>query len=105
MASEGSTICSHRQDHSRCEVNGADPGGRFSRSAEHPRRPLQQLRLPLRDLVRINVKLLRQLGQRLVALQGRRRHLWRSLCSYVSVSSRKASASVAVRLGSSSMIT
>jgi hypothetical protein len=48
------------------------------RSAERLRRPLQQLRPSLRDLVGMNVKLsncLRQLGQRLVALQGRQRHL------------------------------
>ena len=31
---------------------------------------LKQLRLPLRDLVRVNVELLRQLGQRLVPLHG-----------------------------------
>ena len=38
--------------------------------AEHPRSALQQLHFPGRDLVRMNVKKLRQLGQRLLALEG-----------------------------------
>jgi hypothetical protein len=38
--------------------------------AEHSRRALQKLRLPLGDLVGMNVELLSQLGQRLVASDG-----------------------------------
>jgi hypothetical protein len=37
--------------------------------------PLQQLRLPLRDLMRVDVKALRELRQRLVAFNGGQRHL------------------------------
>ena len=36
--------------------------------AEHPRRALKQLIAPLLDLVRMNVEILRQLDQRLLAL-------------------------------------
>jgi len=36
--------------------------------AKHPRRTVEKLPLPTRDLVRMNVKLLRQLRQRLLAL-------------------------------------
>jgi hypothetical protein len=39
------------------------------------RRPFQQLAAPRRDLVRVYVELLRQLCQRLLALQGSRDHL------------------------------
>ena len=42
---------------------------------ENPCRPFQQLAAPDRDLVRVNVKLLRQLGQRLLALHGSQGHL------------------------------
>jgi hypothetical protein len=35
-----------------------------------PGRPVEKLRLPTRDLVRMNVKLLGQLNQRLLALDG-----------------------------------
>jgi len=35
----------------------------------------QQLRLPVRNLVRMDIELLCQLGRRLVALQGGNRHL------------------------------
>jgi len=41
---------------------------------EDRRRALQQLAAPLRDLVRVDVELLGQLRQRLVALDGRYRH-------------------------------
>src|SRR4051812_23083988 len=42
---------------------------------EHPGRPLQELSLPGRDLVGMNVKLLRQFGQRLLAPYGSQGHL------------------------------
>jgi hypothetical protein len=42
---------------------------------EHPGSPLQKLTAPDRDLVRVSVKLLRQLGQRLLALYGSQSHL------------------------------
>jgi hypothetical protein len=42
---------------------------------ENPRCPFQQLPAPDGDLVRVNVKLLRQLGQRLLALHGSQSHL------------------------------
>src|SRR5688500_1227161 len=43
--------------------------------AEHPSRPVPQQRLPLSDLVGMNVELLCQLGQRLLALDGSQSHL------------------------------
>ena len=43
--------------------------------AEGGARALLQLRLPGRDLVRVDVELLRQLGQRLLTLDCRERHL------------------------------
>ena len=45
--------------------HGAGPGLRPEQSGS----PLQKLRLPLRDLVDVNVELLRQFDQRLLALQ------------------------------------
>src|SRR4051812_37700616 len=42
---------------------------------EHPGRPLQELSLPGRDLVGMNVKLLRQFGQRLLTPYGSQGHL------------------------------
>jgi hypothetical protein len=42
---------------------------------ENPGRAFKQLGFPLRDLVGVNVELLRQLGQRLLALQGGQGHL------------------------------
>src|SRR3954454_15671392 len=42
---------------------------------QHPGRPLQELSLPGRDLVGMNVKLLRQLSQRLLAPYGSQGHL------------------------------
>ena len=46
-----------------------------ARGAHVLRRALKELAAPLRDLVRMNVELLGQLGQRLLALDGRYRHL------------------------------
>src|SRR5687768_12940071 len=43
--------------------------------AEHPSRTVEKLRLPLSDLVGMNVELLSQLGQRLVASDGGQSHL------------------------------
>ena len=43
--------------------------------SENPRRPFKQLAAPRRDVVRVNVELLRQLGQRLLALHGSQGHL------------------------------
>ena len=40
----------------------------FRDFAEHPGRALKQLITPLLDLVRVNVEILRQLDQRLLAL-------------------------------------
>ncbi len=42
---------------------------------EHPSRAFKQLVAPLLDLVRMNVELLRQLDQRLLALDRSHRHL------------------------------
>jgi len=42
--------------------------------AEHLGRPLEQLPFPVGDLVRMNVILLRQLGNRPIALCGRQCH-------------------------------
>jgi hypothetical protein len=52
----------HLQIHRRWNVRGV--------GAEKPGRPFEQLRFPGRDLVRMHVESLRQLGQRLLALQG-----------------------------------
>ena len=43
--------------------------------SKHPGCPVEQLPLPLGDLVGMNVELLSQLGQRLVASDGRQSHL------------------------------
>src|SRR3954467_10187757 len=48
---------------------------RFRLRPEHPGSPLQELSLPGRDLVGMNVKLLRQLSQRLLAPYGSQGHL------------------------------
>src|SRR3954452_15815029 len=48
---------------------------RFRLRPEHPGRPLQELSLPGRDLVGMNVKLLRQFGQRLLTPYGSQGHL------------------------------
>src|SRR3954453_18504536 len=42
---------------------------------EHPGSSFEKQRLPGRDLVRVDVELLRQLGQRLLALEGGQSHL------------------------------
>jgi len=42
---------------------------------EHSGGTLKQMRLPRRDLVRVDVIQVRQLSQRLLALDGRQRHL------------------------------
>src|SRR4051794_11193391 len=52
--------------------------GRRSRlrlRTEHPGSPLQELSLPGRNLVRMNIELLRQFGQRLLAPHGGQSHL------------------------------
>ena len=41
-----------------------------------PQRPLEKLGAPLRDLVRVNVKLLGQLRKRPLSLDGCKRHLY-----------------------------
>jgi hypothetical protein len=43
--------------------------------SKNPGCPVEKLRFPLRDLVGMNVELLRQLGQRLFALDGSQSHL------------------------------
>src|SRR4051812_21651066 len=42
---------------------------------EHPGSPLQELSLPSRNLVGMNIELLRQLSQRLLTLHGGQSHL------------------------------
>src|SRR3954470_467806 len=54
-----------------CRCTRLRLGGR----PEHPGSPFEQQRLPGRDLVRMNVELLRQFGQRLLALDGGQSHL------------------------------
>ena len=51
--------------------------GRYAsgRRAEPADSPLEQLRAPLRDLVRMHIELLRQFRQRCLAANGRKRHL------------------------------
>jgi hypothetical protein len=48
--------------------------GRAGLRAEHVRRTFQELRSPLRDQVRMNVELLRQLRQRLLPFHGSQCH-------------------------------
>jgi hypothetical protein len=50
-----------------------DPGA--CRRPEHPGSPFLKLRLPLRDLVGVNVEVLRQLSHRVLAPDGSQRHL------------------------------
>jgi hypothetical protein len=57
------------QIHSWSHGAGLGLGPKYSGS------PLQKLCFPLRDLVDVHVELLRQLDQRLLALQGSQRHL------------------------------
>src|SRR4051794_11374354 len=59
----------------RLHVDGWRGRVRSRLRPEHPGRPLQELSLPGRDLVGMNVKLLRQFGQRLLALHGSQGHL------------------------------
>ena len=59
------------------------------RPAEDTRRTLQLLALPLRDLVGMHIKLLRQLQKRLFTLQRRQSHL-RLECSYMGPSGTPA---------------
>src|SRR3954468_17541161 len=59
----------------RLHVDGWRGRVRSRLRAEHPGRPLQELSLPGRDLVGMNVKLLRQFGQRLLTPYGSQGHL------------------------------
>src|SRR3954447_5336568 len=59
----------HRQVHRRSGLLAACFG------AKHPGCPVEKLRLPLSNLVGMNVELLSQLGQRLLALDGGQSHL------------------------------
>src|SRR4051794_4230234 len=59
----------HRQIHRRPLIVAA------TLRAKQPGCPVEQLRLPLGDLVGMNVELLCQLGQRLLALDGGQSHL------------------------------
>src|SRR3954463_15876738 len=59
----------------RFHVDGWRGRVRSRLRAEHPSRPLQELSLPGRDLVGMNVKLLRQVGQRLLTPYGSQGHL------------------------------
>src|SRR3954451_8520227 len=59
----------------RFHVDGWRGRVRSRLRAEHPGSPLQELSLPGRDLVGMNVKLLRQFGQRLLTPYGSQGHL------------------------------
>src|SRR4051794_33613092 len=59
----------------RFHVDGWHGRVRSRLRAEHPGSPLQELSLPGRDLVGMNVKLLRQFGQRLLTPYGSQGHL------------------------------
>src|SRR3954449_12277481 len=59
----------------RLHVDGWRGRFRSRLRPEHPGRPLQELSLPGRDLVGMNVKLLRQFGQRLLTPYGSQGHL------------------------------
>src|SRR4051795_127412 len=59
----------------RFHVDGWRGRARSRLRAEHPSRPLQELSLPGRDLVGMNVKLLCQFGQRLLTPYGSQGHL------------------------------
>src|SRR4051794_31401331 len=59
----------------RLHVDGWRGRFRSRLRTEHPGRPLQELSLPGRDLVGMNIELLRQLSQRLLALHGSQGHL------------------------------
>lgn len=58
----------------RLHIHGRSRLGLY-KSTKDSRSTFQKLRAPLRDLVRVNVELMCQLGQRLLALDGRQRHL------------------------------
>jgi hypothetical protein len=47
----------------------------LTRRGEQTHRALQELRLPLRDLVGVDIKLLHEFRERSIVLQGRERHL------------------------------
>src|SRR4051812_5007003 len=59
----------------RFHVDGWRGRVRSRLRAEHPGRPLQELSLPGCDLVGMNVKLLRQFGERLLTPYGSQGHL------------------------------
>jgi len=52
----------------RFEIDARGPGAGLG--TKHPGSPFQQLRFPLRDLIGMDIKQLRQFGQRLIALDG-----------------------------------
>ena len=58
----------------RLHIHGRNRLG-FCLGAKDARGTFQELRAPLRDLVGVNIELLRQLSQRPLALDGRQRHL------------------------------
>ena len=58
----------------RLQIHRWSNGAGLGLGAEYSGSPLQKLRLPLRDLVDVNVELLRQFDQRLLALQGSQRN-------------------------------
>src|SRR6202035_4513549 len=58
----------------RLQIHRQCGGTSLGFSPEYPGRPFEKLRLPLRDLIGVNVELLRQLGQRLLALQSSQCH-------------------------------
>ncbi len=59
----------------RLQVHSWPHGAGLGLGPEYSGSPLKKLRLPLRDLIDVNVELLRQFDQRLLALQGSQRHL------------------------------
>ena len=58
----------------RLHIDGRRVGSDPRRRPEHPGGPFLKLRLPLRDLVGMNVEVLRQLSNRALAPDGGQRH-------------------------------
>src|ERR1700732_5215248 len=56
------------------QIDGWRSGFGTSLSPEYPGRPFEELRLPLGDLVGMDIELLRQIGQRLLAFDRGQSH-------------------------------
>jgi hypothetical protein len=59
----------------RLQIHRWSKGAGLGVGPEYSGSPLQKLRLPLRDLVDVNVELPRQIGQRLLVLQRSQCHI------------------------------